>query len=87
MGARSSLEARALILHEIKLGVGIEAVRSIAQLKLDRIAVMRGDLEAAEVRRGRGRATWHQQRRYRARRDGFARAQHFNEGGVHRNHL
>ena len=36
---------------------------------------------STEVRRGRGRATWLQKRCYQARREGFARAQHLNEGG------
>ena len=67
-------------------GIGIEVVRSVAQLKLDRISVMRGDFDAAEVRRSKGRASWWERRNYRARREGYARAQHFNEGGSRRNH-
>ena len=63
-------------------------MRSAAQLKLDRmhISVMRGDFGTAEVRRSKGRASWWERRNYRARREGFARAQHFNEGGARRNH-
>ena len=80
------LEARQFILGEITRGLGIEVARSVASLKLERIAIMRGDLGAAEVRRGKGRASWREKRNYRARREGFARAQHFNEGGARRAH-
>ena len=47
---------------------------------------MRGDFGAAEGRRSKGRASWWERRNYRGRREGFARAQHFNEGGARRNH-
>ena len=86
MSARSCAEAQGLIASEMWRGLGIEVVRSVAQLKLDRISVMRGDFGAAEVRRGKGRASWWERRFYRARREGFAREQHFNEGGSRRNH-
>ena len=86
MGARSCVEARGLIASEVWRGLGIEAVRSAAELKLSRISMMRGDFDGAEVRRGKGRATWWERRHYRARREGFARAQHFNQAGARRNH-
>ena len=86
MSARSCTEARGLIASEVWRGLGIEVVRSAAELKLSRISVMRGDFTAAEVRRGKGRASWYERRHYRARRDGFARAQHFNQAGARRNH-
>ena len=86
MGARSCVEAQGLIASEVWRGLGIEVVRSAAQLKLDRVSVMRGDFGAAEVRRSKGRASWWERRNYRGRREGFARAQHFNEGGARRNH-
>ena len=74
------------VASEVWRGLGIEVVRSAAELKLSRISVMRGDFTAAEVRRGKGRASWYERRHYRARRDGFARAQHFNQAGARRNH-
>ena len=86
MGARTQVEAKGLILGSITRGLGIEVVRSAARLKLDRIAHMRGDAGAAQARRSEGRASWWEQRNYRARREGFARAQHFNEGGARRAH-
>jgi hypothetical protein len=86
MGARSRKEAQGLIASNMWRGIGIEVVRSAAQLKLDRISVMRGDFDAAEVRRSKGRASWRERRAYRCRREGFARAQHFNEGGARRSY-
>ena len=86
MGARTCMEARGLIASEVWRGLGIEAVRSAAELKLNRISVMRGDFNAADIRRGKGRASWWERRHYRARREGFARAQHFNQAGARRNH-
>ena len=86
MGCRNVLEARGAIIAEVRRAVGIEAARSAATLVMERVVAMRGDLGAAAARRAKGRASWGERRNYRARMQGFARAQHFNQGGSRRSH-
>ena len=52
MGARSVLEARAVLINRVRRGIGIVATRAAARLMIGRLGVARGDgRKAAERRR------------------------------------
>ena len=77
MGARNPNEAKAVIIAKNRRRLGIEAVRSHAQLKMDRLRAERGGGNERQAR----------QRRYESQRQHQARRQHYFQyyfGGRHR---
>ena len=55
MGALSAVEASAVLRGRARRHLGIEAVRGHARLKLDRLAVATGDVDARAERRSHSR--------------------------------